>query len=705
MTPERPVKNVGKQIKSPLQPGEKEKEKKITMLPHPSQRHSVQITQPLGANTHISTSVEFQGSYLASVDPLVSEKERVQHAALEIWKVTGYCFRVHCHWPLKMGHKTLLWCCQDEDKKQKLQPSQREGAKHHDTMGMKCKQGTQSIRIKHTNAHTTYYDVTMPPEATQIIRDQLEWSTPSSLVPKIQTLYPHVTPAQVHSAWTKMSKVLWKKDTNQLTSARTLLDECSNEVDIFDMETPHGVEQICWGMKKISSMLEGKTWATCLHDHYHIHPQFIHVDKDMAEISMLKSVWPSAKIQLCWWHLQRAVQEWLARAKLSTTPYHLLWANHEFSFISVDFQPLGTPDVADITTKLGISSDKSITGTGRVISNTKLTIKVKAPKQLESTPSQAFCPTDLHETVAVMIENHFCAHPFIPGYSHPSPAGICQWAVKQMYKFFWAYLWENWYCHGCWELWVQSAEPNEIPRLKTTMVMESHWHRIKVDFLHHFSKPHVDLLLSSWRKSFKHEWQCASNTPITIPLNDKYWPDTHKWVVHMVSPIFFLEVQHHRSLPFWSHPTLITLDNSLPHPAITLEQVDGGTETEGDVLRLEGEMLDEGRDEDACEHIVDTAARHSMGMDTCTFQEHFQSIIMNFRDFFDGLEYQIQFNDHRMLHTVEHEGASFIRLMENCLDRERRANSSLRQSPTTWEKGTANAMFYRSQPSLSDQAT
>ncbi|KAI6019707.1 hypothetical protein F5J12DRAFT_780812 [Pisolithus orientalis] len=28
------------------------------------------------------------------------------------------------------GHKTLLWCCQDEDKKQKLQPSQREGAKH-----------------------------------------------------------------------------------------------------------------------------------------------------------------------------------------------------------------------------------------------------------------------------------------------------------------------------------------------------------------------------------------------------------------------------------------------------------------------------------------------------------------------------------------------------------------------------------------------
>ncbi|KAI6030968.1 hypothetical protein F5J12DRAFT_708970, partial [Pisolithus orientalis] len=107
------------------------------------------------------------------------------------------------------------------------------------------------------------------------------------------------------------------------------------------------------------------------------------------------------------------------------------------------------------------------------------------------------------ETVVVMIENHFCVHPFMPGYLHPSPAGICQWPVKQMYKFceehnlqeVWAYLWENWYFCGHWELWAWSAEPNEILRLKTTMVMESHWHCIKVDFLHHFSKPCVDLLV------------------------------------------------------------------------------------------------------------------------------------------------------------------------------------------------------------------
>ncbi|KAI5981987.1 hypothetical protein F5J12DRAFT_788454 [Pisolithus orientalis] len=220
MTPERPVKNVGKQIKSPLQPREREKEKKITMLPCP---------QPLGANTHYdnpqnlftalqakfcsSTSVEFQGSFLVSVDPL------------------------------------------DEDKKQKPQPSQREG----NTIN----QHTLSIRIKHTNAHTAYYDVTMPLE--------------------IQALYPHVTPAQVHSAWMKMSEILWKKDTNQLTSARTLLDECSNEVDIFDMKIPDGVEQICWGMKKISGMLEGKAVEIALDATYNTNAKHLELYSVLAE--------------------------------------------------------------------------------------------------------------------------------------------------------------------------------------------------------------------------------------------------------------------------------------------------------------------------------------------------------------------------------------------------------------------------------------
>lgn len=42
---------------------------------------------------------------------------------------------------------------------------------------------------------------------------------------------------------------------------------------------------------------------------YDLHPRFAQVDKDFAEIAALREVWPSAKIQVCWWHMKRALQE------------------------------------------------------------------------------------------------------------------------------------------------------------------------------------------------------------------------------------------------------------------------------------------------------------------------------------------------------------------------------------------------------------
>ena len=50
-----------------------------------------------------------------------------------------------------------------------------------------------------------------------------------------------------------------------------------------------------------------KNWAAVLRDRYGIIPIFAHTDKDMAEIGMLHDVWLSVKIQLCWWHLRKAV--------------------------------------------------------------------------------------------------------------------------------------------------------------------------------------------------------------------------------------------------------------------------------------------------------------------------------------------------------------------------------------------------------------
>jgi hypothetical protein len=284
-------------------------------------------------------------------------------------------------------------------------------------------------------------------------------------------------------------------------------------------------------------------WAECLRDTYGVISVFAHTDKDMGEIGMLQDVW-SAKIQLCWWHLQKAVRERLSKSKLSTSPYNTIRARSEFAFIDVAFVPVSKADpheyeggahdatitidepprpspntislhIKHIPSSLWASSDSSsstippslpatmphlepipapkVTAPNTSVGE-RLVIKLKplagtggsstgVLKQDVSTETagrQEFCPEELRKPIIDMVETHFCAHPLIPGYSHPSPEGIREWAVKQIYQFcvrhdlreVWAYLWENWYRPGRWELWARSYHP-EIPILKTTMILES----------------------------------------------------------------------------------------------------------------------------------------------------------------------------------------------------------------------------------------
>jgi hypothetical protein len=205
--------------------------------------------------------------------------------------------------------------------------------------------------------------------------------------------------------------------------------------------------------------------------------------------------------------------------------------------------------------------------------------------------------------------------------------------------------------------------------------------------------------LPSWRKQFKRAWKKAEKTSITTPPNPKYRPNLQKWVctcpqfhksrflickhlvqsVHPVDPIFFLEAKRQRTAPFWIHPSLVPLDASGERPAP--EVVDNDGQNEDDVDGNDS-------DDDPIDTTVDISTR-------ATFHEDFTHHIQTIRDFCDGLEYQIQFNDHRMLEVLERDGGSFLRLANNCLSRERRLNSRRSGSPTTWERSTINAMYYR----------
>ena len=60
------------------------------------------------------------------------------------------------------------------------------------------------------------------------------------------------------------------------------------------------------------------------------------------------------------------------------------------------------------------------------------------------------------------------------------------------------------------------------------------------------------------------------------------------------------------------------------------------------------------------------------GSSTGQYHDRMRAHIKNLREFCDGLEYQLQFNDYRMLNVLEREGGSFLNLVEDCLRKEGR---------------------------------
>ena len=104
-----------------------------------------------------------------------------------------------------------------------------------------------------------------------------------------------------------------------------------------------------------------------------------------------------------------------------------------------------------------------------------------------------------------MFCRHYSSHTLIPDQNgsfrsnttmhRESASKVYSWCRSRNYLRLWAYLWINWYCSGQSELWARSANPREIPKLKTTMAVESHWRRIKHDYLHRFNRPRVDLFV------------------------------------------------------------------------------------------------------------------------------------------------------------------------------------------------------------------
>ena len=111
-------------------------------------------------------------------------------------------------------------------------------------------------------------------------------------------------------------------------------------------------------------------------------------------------------------------------------------------------------------------------------------------------------------------------------------------------------------------------------------------------------------------------------------------------------PTFFLKVKRQRSAPFWTHKSLIPLEDDIneAHNRST-EAVGPGSEA------AEAQDNDPDLDDhDSDDGLVDT----QIGLETrATFRERLDEHIRLLREFADGLEYQRQFTDHQMLETLE----------------------------------------------------
>ena len=242
--------------------------------------------------------------------------------------------------------------------------------------------------------------------------------------------------------------------------------------------------------------------------------------------------------------------------------------------------------------------------------------------------------------------------------------------------------------------------------------------------------------LPRWRRDFKSEWKKAMRTPIIMPLNKKYQPDIKHFICtcphfvvsrfllckHLVrqfkpvNPKFFLEVTRNRCIPFWSHPSLKPLSSTVEgwpvHPEVP--EIDGDNDVcmerynrrnmvKNEVVdsNLEPEGEDDG-DDDGDDALVDTW-EDGDNVERKTCKEAMENNVQLIREFCDGLDYQLQFQDPRFLRTLEKEGGRFLKLARDCLRHERRYNSSQTASPTTWEGSTANTLFYRSCPRRDQQ--
>ena len=360
-------------------------------------------------------------------------------------------------------------------------------------------------------------------------------------------------------------------------------------------------------------------------------PTFFGTDKDQSEINAVQQVWPRTTLQLCYWHAKRAIRTKLKAASMFGTLSH--------------YEPMEAVElIPSLEICWGSLPTKRPDGDHRYG-------RCECPSAKTPPEPKQMSPAD-KDTILRMFCRHFNAHSLIPDRNgtfrsateiHRECASEAyMWCRARGFFRLWPYLFYSWYRPSQWKLWARSANPAEIPVLKTTMIVESHWRRIKHDYLHRFNRPRIDQVAwvlvtrvipdgiarmrsissggnrtarASWRKPFKREWKALQLKEVQPESRQRYHTDPVRFVCacdafqdhrflmckHLVScfsplrnPVtFFQDVKRRTTCPFWQDEQLVLLPEFESRQELA-ESLDAGPEPSEDAPLGDSALSDDG---------------------------------------------------------------------------------------------------------------
>ncbi|EGO04979.1 hypothetical protein SERLA73DRAFT_44838 [Serpula lacrymans var. lacrymans S7.3] len=264
------------------------------------------------------------------------------------------------------------------------------------------------ISVTHREDHIPYCCIDIPKEVHELIQlahryaNYVRRHILSQLWNKILEKYPNLmfTGKDIYQIWSKIGSQQWKRDEDEMVSAKMLLEEGCKQgglgvysvlpielipepsLEALAFVLPDALKQ--WG-GRIQELSLDSTWNTngtqfelyaalgkvygsglplgyiliqsngsklggkekllcqflkCLKNNWDLQILITLSDKDWTEINALRAEFPEAKHQLCFWHALRAIKQRLAILRCMPAFYDANIAHLKFHWIDQNFVPL-----------------------------------------------------------------------------------------------------------------------------------------------------------------------------------------------------------------------------------------------------------------------------------------------------------------------------------------------------------------------------